>query len=132
MAKALGFGHAGSNVQAAVTYATKGCYKMTSKITSDCYFINKETADNYNSYRGKSPRSIAEIPQIEIENAIIEVVREEFALPQDKIPTLAAKKMGFASAASKIREVINSTILVLIAQNKILAKDSFVTIPESI
>ena len=132
LAKALGFGHAGSNVQAAVTYATKGCYKMTSKITSDCYFINKETADNYNSYRGKSPRSIAEIPQIEIENAIIEVVREEFALPQDKIPTLAAKKMGFASAASKIREVINSTILVLIAQNKILAKDSFVTIPESI
>lgn len=132
LAKALGFGHAGSNIQAAVTHATKGCYKMKSKITSDYYFINKEAADNYISYRGKSPRSIAEIPQIEIENAIIEVVREEFALPQDKIPTLAAKKMGFASAASKIREAINSTILVLIGQNKIVAKDNFVTLAESV
>ena len=131
LAKSLGFGHAGSNIQAAVTHATKGCYKVKSKITSDYYFIDKETADNYKSYRGKSPRSIAEIPQVEIENAIIEVVREEFALPQDKIPTLAAKKIGFASAASKIREAINSTILILIDQNRIIAKDNFVTLVDS-
>jgi hypothetical protein len=132
LAKSFGFGHAGSNIQAAVTYATKGCYKVKSKITCDYYFINKETADNYKSYRGKSPRSIAEIPQIEIENAVIEVVKEEFALPQDKIPTLAAKKLGFASAASKIREAINSTILILIDQNRINAKDSFITLVDSI
>ena len=132
LAKALGFGHAGSNIQAAVTYATEGCYKMKSDITSDCYFINKEAADNYKSYRGKSQRSIAEIPQIEIENAIIEVVREEFALPQNRIPTLAAKKLGFASAASKIREAINSTIVILIGQNRIVAKDNYVTLSESI
>ena len=48
---------------------------------------------------GESPRAISEIPQIEIVNAILEVVSEEFSLPQDKIPTLAAKKLGFASAA---------------------------------
>ena len=53
-------------------------------------------------------------------------------MPQDKIPTLAAKKLGFASAASKIREAINSTILILIGQNRIIAKDSFVTIPENL
>ena len=105
---------------------------MKSDITSNCYFLNKEAADNYKSYRGKSQRSIAEIPQIEIENAIIEVVREEFALPQNRIPTLAAKKLGFASAASKIREAINSTIVILIGQNRIVAKDNYVTLSESI
>ena len=84
-------------------------------IGSDYYFVDKKSAEGYNTYRGKSPRTISEIPQIEIVNAILEVVSEEFSLPQDKIPTLAAKKLGFASAAAKIRESINAVISILIS-----------------
>ncbi len=130
LAKILGFGHAGSNIQAAVTQGAEGCHYVKSDLGSDYYFLDKDSANNYNSYRGKSPRSIAEIPQIEIENAIMEVIREEFSLPQDKIPTLTAKKLGFGSAASKIRETINTALSILERKNIIVVKNNFVSIPD--
>ena len=130
LAKSLGYGHAGSNIQTAVTFATKDCFTVKADIGCDYCFMNKETADDYKSYRGKSPRSIAEIPQIEIANAIMEVISEEFSLPLDKIPTLAAKKLGFASAASKIREAINSVLTILERQNRIVVKNSFASLHE--
>ena len=43
-------------------------------------------------------------------NAIKEVVKEEFSLPKDKIPGIAAKKLGFSSTGTKINDVINKTI----------------------
>ena len=134
LAKALGFGHAGPNIQATVTWAASSCYLVKSDIGSDYYFVDKKSAEGYNAYRGKSPRTISEIPQIEIVNAILEVVSEEFSLPQDKIPTLAAKKLGFASAAAKIRESINAVISILSSQNRILIKGdnvSFQKVPNS-
>ena len=130
LAKILGFGHAGSNIQAAVTQGAEGCHCVKSKLGSDYYFLDKDSANNYKSYRGKSSRSIVEIPQIEIENAIIEVVSEEFSLPQDKIPTLTAKKLGFGSAASKIRETINAVISILEKKNMIIVKNNFVSISD--
>jgi hypothetical protein len=128
LAKALGFRHAGPNIQAAVTWAASSCYLVKSDIGSDYYFMDKKTAEDYKSYRGKSTRSITEIPQVEIANAILEVVSEEFALHQDKISTLAAKKLGFASAASKIRETINAVISILTSQGKLVVKNDSVTI----
>lgn len=71
------------------------------------------------NYRSPSPRSITEIPAIEIANAIREVIDEEFSLPKDKIPTIAARKLGFASAGVKICEVINKTID-LLEQNAVI------------
>ena len=39
-----------------------------------------------------------------------EVIKEEFSLPKDKIPTIAARKLGFSSAGAKICDVINNVI----------------------
>lgn len=130
LAKAIGFGHAGHNIQAVVAWAASSCYLVKSDIGSDYYFIDEKTGEDYNAYRGKSPRSISEIPQVEIVNAILEVVSEEFSLPQDKIPTLAAKKLGFAGAASKIRETINAAISILIGQHRIVVKGDYVSMAQ--
>ena len=110
-AKVIGFGHAGANVQRAVSYALSGLYRDPLSVDGVyCYWLDAESAREYKSYRAPSPRSITEIPAIEIANAIKEVVEEEFSLPKDKIPTIAARKLGFSSAGAKICEVINMVL----------------------
>ena len=114
LAKALGFGHAGANIQRAVSIAVSKLYRDPMAVNGvNSYWLDRESANDYISYRSPSPRVITEIPGIEISNAIKEVVSEEFSLPKDKIPTIVARKLGFSSAGAKICEVINSVLSVL-------------------
>ena len=111
LAKALGFGHAGANIQKAVAYAATGLYRdplTVGGIVS--YWLDRASARDYGYYRAPSARTITEIPPIEVANAIKEVIEEEFSLPQEKIPTIAARKLGFSSAGAKISETINAVI----------------------
>ena len=120
LAKVLGFGHAGANVQRAVSFALSGLYKDPFSIGGIySFWLNEESAKGYQGYRAPSPRSITEIPAIEVVNVIKEVVEEEFSLPKDKIPTLAARKLGFSSAGAKINEVVKEA-LVLLEKNAVI------------
>ena len=129
MAKAIGFGHAGANVQRAVAYAVSKLYQDPLSIGGVySYWLDEESAKDYKCYRSPSPRSITEIPAIEIANAIKEVIEEEFSLPKDKIPTIAARKLGFSSAGAKICEVINKTIDLLEKKSMIVVNNGSVTV----
>ena len=120
LSKAIGFGHAGANVQRAVSYAVSKLYQDPLSIDGVySFWLDEASAKDYMNYRSPSPRSITEIPAIEIANAIREVIDEESSLPKDKIPTIAARKLGFASAGVKICEVINKTID-LLEQNAVI------------
>ena len=111
LAKVLSFAHAGANVQRAVSFALPSLYQDPLSIDGIySFWADKESADGYRYYRAPSPRSITEIPTVEVANAIKEVVKEEFSLPKDKIPGIAAKKLGFSSTGTKINDVINKTI----------------------
>ena len=123
-AKALGFGHAGANIQRAVSFALSGLYQdPLSACGVYSFWLNEESAKGYRGYRAPSPRSITEIPTIEIVNAIKEVIEEEFSLPKDKIPTIAARKLGFSSAGAKISEVIKA-VLTLLEQNAVIINNN--------
>ena len=103
LAKAIGFGHAGANVQRAVSFALSSLYQDPLSIDGIySFWLDEKSAIDYKNYRAPSPRSITEIPTIEIANAIKEVIQEEYSLPKDKIPTIAARKLGFSSAGAKI------------------------------
>ena len=116
LAKALGFGHAGPNIQRAVSFALSDLYMDSLSVSGlNGVWLDEESAKDFKGYRAPSPRSITEIPTIEIANAIKEVIEEEFSLPKDKIPTIAARKLGFANAGAKITETIN-TILDMMLQ----------------
>lgn len=123
-AKALGFGHAGANIQRAVSFALSGLYQdPLSACGVYSFWLNEESAKGYRGYRAPSPRSITEIPTVEIVNAIKEVIEEEFSLPKDKIPTIAARKLGFSSAGAKISEVIKA-VLTLLEQNSVIINNN--------
>lgn len=120
LAKVMGFGHAGSNIQKLVSSVVSSLYRDPLSIDGEySFWLNKASAQGYLNYRAPSPRNITEIPAIEIVNAIREVVEEEFSLPKDKIPTIAARKLGFASSGAKINEVIMAA-LNLMEQNGIV------------
>ena len=127
LAKAIGFGHVGANVQRAVSYALSSLYRDPLSIDGIySFWLDPKSADSP-YYRSPSPRSITEIPAVEIANAIREVVVEEFSLPRDKIPTIAARKLGFSSAGAKISEVINKTIDLLERNGDVVITNGLVT-----
>ena len=127
LAKAIGFGHVSANVQRAVSYALSSLYRDPLSIDGIySFWLDPKSADSP-YYRSPSPRSITEIPAVEIANAIREVVVEEFSLPRDKIPTIAARKLGFSSAGAKISEVINKTIDLLERNGDVVITNGLVT-----
>ena len=132
LARALGFGHAGANVQRAVSFAMSGLYQDPLSVNGIySFWLNEDSAKDYQGYRAPSPRSITEIPTIEIVNAIKEVIEEEFSLPKDKIPTIAARKLGFSSAGAKINEIIKSVLLILEKNTVIINNNGLISLNEN-
>lgn len=131
LARAFGFGHAGVNIQRAVSFALSDLYMDSLSVSGvNGVWLDEESAKNFKGYRAPSPRSITEIPTIEIANAIKEVIEEEFSLPKEKIPTIAARKLGFSSAGAKICEVINKTIDTLEKNAVLVITNGFVSFPK--
>lgn len=134
IAKALGFGHAGSNIQKLVSYAVEQgiIYKDPLLIGKYSYYwLHRFSPQDYNTYRSPSPRSILEIPVIEIINVIKELVKEEFSLPMDKIPTLAAKKLGFSGAGKAINTTISNVLKHMIKSNIIVKRDNYICLTDN-
>lgn len=92
------------------------------------FWLDEKSAIGFKGYRAPSPRNITEIPVIEIVNAIREVVSEEFSLPKDKIPTIAARKLGFSSAGAKISETINKAVDLLETQKVVTVTNGSVSL----
>ena len=127
LAKLLGFGHAGANIQRAVMFASSKLYRdpiTVCGVTS--FWLDPQVAKDYRNYRSPSPRSITEIPTVEIVNAIREVVEEELSLPKDKIPTIAARKLGFSSAGAKINEIIMAALDLLEKNGVVVINNDYV------
>ena len=132
LAKALGFGHAGANIQRAVAHAATQLYRDPMTVGGiSSYWTDKASADRFEGYRAPSARTITEIPAVEIANAIREVIEEEFSLPPDKIPTLAAKKLGFAGAGAKISETIKEVLTVMEQNGTVTRNNQNVTLANS-
>lgn len=128
LAKAFGFGHAGANVQKAVSFAMSSFYRDPLSIGGVySFWLDQSSAIGYKNYRSPSPRGITEIPVIEIVNAIKEVVEEEFSLPKEKIPTIAARKLGFANAGAKIVEIIMAALDLLVRNGDVKESNGMVT-----
>ena len=131
VAKLLGFGHAGANIQKAVSVATAHCYHDPLSFEGNInLWLDEQSAISYNIYRSPSPRAITEIPVREVINAVAEVIMEEFSLPKEKLPTIAARKLGFSSAGAKIAETINYILDMMLSNNIIREVNGLVSMNE--
>ena len=120
VARLFGFGHAGANIQKAVSIAITKFYRDPLSLGGvSSLWMDEASSKDYKTYRSPSPRSISEIPVCEVINAVNEVILEEFSLPKEKIPTIAARKLGFSNAGAKITETINAILEMMIKNGDI-------------
>ncbi len=129
VARILGYAHTGANVQKAVALVLSDMYKDPLVIDDTySYWLNKKSSKGYANYRAPSPRSITEIPAIEIVNAVKEVIMEEFSLPRDKIPSIAARKLGFSSTGAKISDATNKCVDILEKNSVVIVTNGLVSL----
>lgn len=132
LARLFGFGHAGANVQKAVTLATSKFYRDPLSLGGvSSLWLDEEKSKDYKTYRSPSPRSITEIPVREVMNAVREIILEEFSLPKEKIPTIAARKLGFSNAGAKITETINAILDMMLQKGDIREVNGLLSLVES-
>ncbi|MBR3699130.1 MAG: DUF4011 domain-containing protein [Bacteroidales bacterium] len=128
MAKVFGFEMVGANIQRAVAYAVKQFYQDPYSIAGErSFWLREKDAQNYLNYR-VSERPVTDIPAIEIMNAVREVVEEEFSVPKDKIPSLAARKLGFSRKGAKINDVILVAIELLEKAGIIIINNDYISL----
>ncbi len=132
LAKVFGFAHAGANIQTAVMMASEKYYRDPMSV-GDVYtlWLDEASARTYSTYRAPSSRTITEIPVREVRNAVREVVFEQFSLTKEKIPTLAARKLGFTNAGSKITETIMTVIAMMLCDGTIKENNQYVSLSDS-
>ena len=128
MAKVFGFELIGSNIQKAVAFAVSKFYQDPFSIAGErSFWLNEKSSKNYQNYR-VSERVITDIPAIEIMNAAREVVEEEFSLPKDKIPTIVARKLGFARTGTKINDIILAALDLMEKEGMVKINNDMVTL----
>lgn len=84
---------------------------------------DKDFADTFAGYRPNSGRDVTDIPLIEIMNAVIEAVREQFSIDMDSLSLIAAKKLGFARRGAKVDEALNIAIDQVVCKGIIQKRD---------
>ncbi len=94
------------NTQRALKFNLSSFYQDSSK----AIWLSKEDCDSYKNYRANSDRGIADIPQIELINAILETLREQVALSADGLILNAAKKLGFTRRGTNVRSAFNNAL----------------------
>ena len=75
-------------------------------------------------------RPIEDIPSIELEIVLIEIVKQNLSIPEDGLTLTAAKRMGFARRGSNVDAALNEVLSKLIEQNKLCKSDGIITLPK--
>ncbi len=131
LARFFGFGHAGASIQKAVALAAPKFYtEPNAGGNGFTLWLDRKSAEAYDTYRSPSLRTIAEIPDREIMNVIREVIDEEFSLPRERIASLAARKLGFSNSGAKICAAINTVLEQLEQRGDVKVSGGLVTMSE--
>ena len=92
---------------------------------------NKSFLLDWNVYRpnidSSKRRSIEDIPSIELEIVLQEVVRQNLSVPEDGLTLIAAKRMGFARRGANVDAALNEVLSKLIDKGKLFSSDGKVT-----
>ena len=82
-----------------------------------------EASRNFSGYRQHNDRDITEIPYIEIANAIVEAVTEQFSINKDALTLIVTKKLGFSRRGTKVDQALNEALDYLINKGRIFNID---------
>ena len=110
-------------VQQEVTAYTNANLYAADDGKSVVVWTDKAVSEDYPWYRPNSSRDVLDIPMIEIRNAMLEAVREQFAIDTDHLTLIAAKKLGFTRRGTNVDQAIHLALQQLLEAGQVEEKD---------
>jgi len=92
-------------------------------------WADEVSSKDYPWYRLEDTREIQDIPTIEIKNAIMEVITEQFAIGTEALTLIAAKKLGFSRRGTKVESSIQKALAQLKTENMIIEEGGKIKLP---
>lgn len=108
-----------TRVSPTVQRDVNGCLGLFYKDNTDTVWLSESDRHNYANYRPCSDRDIASIPQIELINAMKEVLAEQVAVDEDTLRLAGAKKLGFTRRGSNVEEAFLAALAAMKAAGDI-------------
>lgn len=68
-------------------------------------------------------RDIADIPMIEIKNAVLEAITEQFSIATDNLSLIAVKKLGFTRRGNNVDAAFRMAVDELVSQGLIIEEE---------
>lgn len=96
---------------------------VTNDRNSSVVYLSADDAAAFSGYRINSNRDINEIPLIEIENALLEVVRQQVSLAADNATLIAAKQLGFTRRGTNVESAFHNAIDGLVNEGKLVVEN---------
>lgn len=86
---------------------------------------------NWDTYRpnidSSKRRSIEDIPSIELEIVLLEIVKQNLSIQEDGLTLIAAKRMGFARRGTNVDAALKEVLHKLIINKKLSISDGIIT-----
>ena len=82
-------------------------------------WLDESACEGFTAYRQAAGRDISEIPMCEIENVVIEAIKEQFSIDRDSIKLIAARKLGFTRRGAKVENALNEAVDHLVVARKV-------------
>lgn len=87
---------------------------------------------NWDSYRPNADiskrRAIEDIPSIELEIVLLEIVKQNLSISEDGLTLIAAKRMGFARRGTNVDAALRRVLAKLLEENKISKTNDTITL----
>lgn len=94
--------------------------------------INSSILRNWDSYRPNTDvtkkRTIEDIPSIELEIVLLEIVKHNLSIPEDGLTLIAAKRMGFSRRGSNVDAALKEVLRKLLDNKKLSVSDGTITL----
>ncbi len=86
---------------------------------ADTVWLSESDSRDYAYYRSNSDRDITYIPQVELINAVREVLTEQIAMDADTLRLAGAKKLGFTRRGTNVEEAFLAALDVMKATGQV-------------
>lgn len=97
---------------------------------TDSVWLSESDRRDYANYRPNSDRDVTYIPQIELINAMKEVLAEQIAIDEDTLRLTGARKLGFTRRGTNVEDVFLAALNVMKATGQIESVGSNIRIKQ--
>lgn len=120
-----------SRLQTIVDSQLTNVYKDPLSNETKTYWIDKKAAQNYTSYRINSNRDIQDIPIIEVMNATLYVIEQQFSMPLEDLKKVTSQVLGFSRKGANMDAIMEEAIRILIKKKLLYNNNGIISSKQS-